>query len=111
MGRERPAPGLSQLMTTLPHGTTMNAGRVIGRRQLLVHAGSGALGIAVLGLIACGPNRGTRDADQRGLRGSAAGLSWSRVDLAYVSAYVLMRGAEAALVDAGLSTSADRIGE
>lgn len=38
-------------------------------------------------------------------------LGWSRVDLGFVSAYVLVRGREAAVVDTGVSGSADAIGE
>ena len=40
----------------------------------------------------------------------AAGLAWSRVDLGFVSAYVLVRGNEAAVVDTGVGGSADQIG-
>jgi glyoxylase-like metal-dependent hydrolase (beta-lactamase superfamily II) len=55
------------------------------------------LGVAVLGLAGCST-------------GDKAGLTWSQVDLAYVSAYVLVRGGEAALVDTGFGSSMDRIG-
>jgi glyoxylase-like metal-dependent hydrolase (beta-lactamase superfamily II) len=70
----------------------------IGRRQFLVRASRGVLGVAVLGLAGCST-------------GDKAGLTWSQVDLAYVSAYVLVRGGEAALVDTGFDSSMDRIGE
>lgn len=83
--------------------------RAVGRRSFLVGAGRGLLGVAVLGLAGCRADDPTGDASSRS--GSAAGLAWSRVDLAYVSAYVLVHGGEAAVVDAGLSDSADRIGE
>ena len=73
----------------------------VGRRWFLVQAGRGMFGVAAFGLAAC----------QAEVSGSNGGLAWSRVDLAYVSAYVLVRGGEAAVVDAGLSNSADRIGE
>jgi glyoxylase-like metal-dependent hydrolase (beta-lactamase superfamily II) len=69
----------------------------IGRRQFLVRAGRGVLGVAVLGLAGCST-------------GDKAGLTWSQVDLAYVSAYVLVRGGEAALVDTGFGSCMDRIG-
>ena len=78
----------------------------IGRRSFLVGAGRGALGLAVLGLAGCTADEATGEE-----RGSASGLDWSRVDLAYVSAYVLVRGREAVLVDTGLSDSADEIGQ
>lgn len=44
--------------------------------------------------------------------GSTAGgaLAWNRVDLGFVAAYVLVRGQEAAVVDTGVSGSADAIG-
>lgn len=38
-------------------------------------------------------------------------VAWSRVDLGFVSAYVLVRGREALLVDTGVGGSADRIGD
>jgi glyoxylase-like metal-dependent hydrolase (beta-lactamase superfamily II) len=41
---------------------------------------------------------------------SSVGLDWWRVDFAYVSAYVLVRGREAALVDCGLGSRVDEIG-
>ncbi len=37
-------------------------------------------------------------------------MDWWRVDFAYVSAYVLVRGREAALVDCGLGSRVDEIG-
>ncbi len=39
----------------------------------------------------------------------AAGVEWQRVSLGFVSAYVLVRGGEAAVVDTGVSGSADDI--
>jgi glyoxylase-like metal-dependent hydrolase (beta-lactamase superfamily II) len=41
---------------------------------------------------------------------AATGLAWSRVDLGFVAAYVLVRGMEAAVVDTGVGGSADAIG-
>ena len=41
----------------------------------------------------------------------AAGLAWRRVNLGFVSAYVLVRGGEAAIVDTGVAGSADAIGD
>ncbi len=38
-------------------------------------------------------------------------MAWSRVDLGFVSAYVLVRGGEAAVVDTGVEGSADAIGD
>ncbi len=39
-----------------------------------------------------------------------AGLRWARTDLGFVSAYVLARGTEAAIVDTGVAGSAEDIG-
>ena len=83
------------------------------RRWFLVQAGKGVLGVAVLGLAAaCSTNNDHQSNVVRGPghSGSAAGLDWWRVDFAYVSAYVLVRGREAALVDCGLGSRVDEIG-
>ncbi|HET6654404.1 MAG TPA: MBL fold metallo-hydrolase [Nocardioides sp.] len=104
--------------------------RLVDRRWFLTQTGRGVLGIAVLGLAACsdsGSNGGaaTSDATQEPSDttapdspsdapeesgASAGGLEWSRVDLGFVSAYVLVRGREAAVVDTGVGGSADAIG-
>ena len=91
---------------------TATARSALGRRALLVQASKGVLGFAVLGLAAaCNSNDGETDvASGPGHGGSGAGLEWWRVDLAYVSAYVLVRGREAALVDCGLGSRVDDIG-
>lgn len=99
----------------------------MGRRSLLIQAGRGVLGVAVLGLAACSSGNEPGDAADPGRSGSAPGstdatttasdrandtaaLAWSRVDLGFVSAYVLVRGAEAAVVDTGVGGSANQIG-
>ena len=104
-----------------------SATRRIGRRLFLVQAGRGVLGFAVLGLAACSsegeagdassPGRSTATPESAPAAGpasspsaDAAGLAWSRVDLGFVSAYVLVRGGEAAVVDTGVGGSADQIG-
>ena len=91
---------------------TGTATSALGRRWFLVQAGKGVLGIAVLGLTAaCSASDDETDvASGPGHSGSAAGLDWWRVDFAYVSAYVLVRGREAALVDCGLGSRVDEIG-
>jgi glyoxylase-like metal-dependent hydrolase (beta-lactamase superfamily II) len=98
----------------------------IGRRWLLIQTGRGVLGVAVLGLAACSSGNESRDAAGPGHRSpvpgstdatttasdgadNTAALEWSRVDLGFVSAYVLVRGAEAAVVDTGVGGSADEI--
>ena len=96
--------------------------RRVGRRWLLTQAGRGALGIAVLGIAACSDSGGTsaRTADPTGEEAGPAesgtpdkpgGMEWSRVNLGFVSAYVLVRGNEAAVVDTGVGGSAGAIGE
>lgn len=42
---------------------------------------------------------------------AAASLQWARTDLGFVSAYVLIRGSEAAIVDTGVAGSAADIGQ
>ena len=92
---------------------TVTATSARGRRWFLVQASKGVLGFAVLGLAAaCSADDDdeTDVASGPGHSGSAAGLDWWRVDFAYVSAYVLVRGREAALVDCGLGSRVDEIG-
>jgi glyoxylase-like metal-dependent hydrolase (beta-lactamase superfamily II) len=100
----------------------------IGRRWLLVQTGRGAVGIALLGVAAaCSDSSGTSAGgagpaeDERsptdsapaesGSADAAGGMAWSRVNLGFVSAYVLVRGNEAAVVDTGVGGSADAIGQ
>ena len=108
--------------------------RLVNRRWFLTQTGRGVLGIAVLGLAACsgsGSEGGTAPADTAaepteadgsgspsaeasepsGDAEAGGGLEWSRVDLGFVSAYVLVRGREAAVVDTGTPGSANAIGE
>ena len=76
-----------------------------------MQAGKGVLGFAVLGFAAaCNADDDESDvASGPGRSGSAAGLDWWRVDFAYVSAYVLVRGREAVLVDCGLGSRVSEI--
>ncbi len=101
---------------------------VVGRRWFVTQSCRGAVGVAVLGLAACGGGAdgsgepagpATDPSTQDGGSGeggtsseggnSADELSWSRVDLGFVAAYVLVRGREAAVVDTGVEGSADAI--
>jgi glyoxylase-like metal-dependent hydrolase (beta-lactamase superfamily II) len=96
------------------------SGRLVGRRWFLSRLGRGAVGIAVLGVAGCSGDTPraqpaaapSGSAAGSGESGGAArgGLSWSRVDLDFVSAYVLVRGREAAVVDTGVGGSAGAIG-
>lgn len=91
----------------------MTATRARGRRWFLVQASRGVLGFAVLGVAAACSTDDEDETDAAGASGrsgAAAGLDWWRVDFAYVSAYVLVRGREAALVDCGLGSRVDEIG-
>jgi glyoxylase-like metal-dependent hydrolase (beta-lactamase superfamily II) len=101
--------------------------RRVDRRWFLTRTGRGVLGVAVLGLAACsdpgstaGGPAGTDTASDpasdapEGEGPSEASptrdVEWSRVDLGFVSAYVLVRGREAAVVDTGVGGSAEAIG-
>lgn len=97
--------------------------RRVGRRWLLVQTGKGAVGIAVLG-VAAACSDSSQDAQdvqpadddteqtESPTPDSAGGaMSWERVDLDFVSAYVLVRGNEAAVVDTGVGGSAEAIGQ
>lgn len=86
--------------------------RDVPRRVFLSDLGKGALAIAVFGLTAAAcaadaesgtTSAGSNDPD------SAASLH--RVNLGFVSAYVLARGGEAAIVDTGVSGSAPAISD
>lgn len=82
------------------------------RRQLLFTAGSSVLGISVLNTVSgC---TAAQDTAQPAGSASAAGPGstgdWRRVDLSFVSAYLLVRGGEVAVVDLGTGGSADAIG-
>jgi glyoxylase-like metal-dependent hydrolase (beta-lactamase superfamily II) len=111
-------------------GTTRTT-HMVGRRWLLTRTSGGVVGFALLGLAACddsGDSAGTPAADsgspadagsdpsetaddeQAGQDQQGGGLEWARVDLGFVSAYVLVRGREAAVVDTGVGGSADAIG-
>ena len=100
--------------------------RRMGRRWLLVQTGRGVVGVAVLGIAACSdsepsasdssspsPSGSTTPSDAAPSESdpaeAAAELAWSRVNLGFVSAYVLVRGREAAVVDTGVGGSLDAI--
>lgn len=102
------------------------ASRRVGRRWLLVQTGRGAVGIAVLGFAAACSDSGTgagssdpaedetsptQSAPADSGAAPAGSMAWSRVNLGFVSAYVLVRGNQAAVVDTGVGGSADAIGQ
>ena len=106
---------------------------IIPRRAFLADLGKGAFAIAVFGMAGCGPTgqqtapAGASGAGAASPRGSAAspspsgaskppgsaaaggGVEWTRVNLGFVSAYLLVRSGEAAVVDTGVAGSADAI--
>ncbi|HYH51241.1 MAG TPA: MBL fold metallo-hydrolase [Acidimicrobiia bacterium] len=94
----------------------------LNRRLFLWEVGKGAVALAVLGAgVACSgdddPAPVTSPGEHDGVTGSseaAAGddrLVWKRAALGVVSAYVLVRGREAAIVDTGLQGSERQIGD
>jgi glyoxylase-like metal-dependent hydrolase (beta-lactamase superfamily II) len=85
------------------------------RRRLLVSTGAGVLGVTVLNTVTgCSPSTDAPEAgpatDPTPAASSGAAAEWRRVDLSFVSAYLLIRGGEVAVVDLGTAGSADAIG-
>jgi glyoxylase-like metal-dependent hydrolase (beta-lactamase superfamily II) len=103
--------------------------RPIARRTVIADLGRGAFALAVLGVAGCAPtptgsastSRAPEASGPGGASASpgasasaaashdAAASAWSRVNLGFVSAYVLVHGGEAAVVDTGVAGSADAI--
>lgn len=111
------------------------ASRVIDRRAFLADLGHGAVAIALVTIAGCTPSviatpspgatsarsAGTGPTPSSGPGNSAGasppsastppasgrtgGVAWERVNLGFVSAYLLVRGGEAALVDTGVAGS------
>jgi glyoxylase-like metal-dependent hydrolase (beta-lactamase superfamily II) len=104
----------------------------VTRRSFLVHAGRGTVALAVLGVVGCGPaaissGNSSASSSNGSTSGSSAspgplgttgegsgsappstaagGVTWQRANLGFVSAYVLVRGGEAAIVDTGVGGS------
>jgi glyoxylase-like metal-dependent hydrolase (beta-lactamase superfamily II) len=90
------------------------------RRELLVDLGWGGVAVAVLaGCSSPSPSTPAQTSTpslapttgSATTGGTATGqLTWSRANLGFVSAYVLVRGRQAAVVDTGVAGSADAIG-
>ncbi len=116
----------------------MNGAVVLDRRAFLADLGRGAFAVAVVTVAGCGPSGqatqrpsvaaasapspgssepgGWSSLAPSGSAGSAAppppsgdGVTWERVNLGFVSAYILVRGGEAAIVDTGVDGSAEDI--
>ncbi len=70
------------------------------RRSFLSDLGGGVTAVAIFGLAAC-----TSDTAATSSQAGGSDLTWQRVNLGFVSAYVLARGSEIAIVDTGTSGS------
>jgi glyoxylase-like metal-dependent hydrolase (beta-lactamase superfamily II) len=83
-------------------------------RRLLFTAGSGVLGVTLLNTVTgCSASGdGAADPSAPSATGDAPSGTgdWRRVELSFVSAYLLIRGGEAAVVDLGTAGSAGAIG-
>ncbi len=117
----------------------MTAPLTFSRRLFLAELGRGTVALAVVGIAGCAPagSSATGGASPRSAAASSAaspspssgsaeppgseappagspaapgeGVTWERVDLGFVSAYVLARAGEAAVVDTGTAGSEDDI--
>jgi glyoxylase-like metal-dependent hydrolase (beta-lactamase superfamily II) len=114
----------------------MAASTLLTRRLFLADLGRGAVALAVVGVAGCAPaasgpsgSAGSRATGGPPASGPASatppgasatpaaassgapgdGFTWERVDLGFVSAYILARAGEAAIVDTGSSGSEDDI--
>jgi glyoxylase-like metal-dependent hydrolase (beta-lactamase superfamily II) len=83
---------------------------MLTRRTFVMRAAQGSMAVAVLGLWGCAAATSTASpaSDPTGTD-APTDLRWDRVDLGIVSAYVLARGGEAAVVDTGVAGSAEAI--
>lgn len=91
----------------------------VTRRSLLNVTGGGAVGFAILGLAGCSEDEAAPTEEAATPSGepeptdggepATQELTWERVDLDFVAAYVLVRGGEAAVVDTGVEGSAPAI--
>lgn len=112
--------------------------RHLDRRTFIADLGRGAFALAVVAIAGCGPTTGASPSAATSLRpstgsgsspssrppaseppsdappasappGGGDGVTWARVNVGFVSAYILVRGGEAAIVDTGVGGSADAI--
>jgi glyoxylase-like metal-dependent hydrolase (beta-lactamase superfamily II) len=109
------------------HRPTMEHTIDLTRRSFLIHASRGTIALAVLSVAGCGPSAGASAGHSEHVTASTStdpsspaassspaspqpsaasgGVIWERANLGFVSAYVLVRGGEAAIVDTGVSGS------
>jgi glyoxylase-like metal-dependent hydrolase (beta-lactamase superfamily II) len=93
----------------------------LGRRRFLTELGRNTFAVAILGGLAAACSKPSDEAvdvapldpqaDDGVVADGGQTLTWSQVSLGNVSAYVLVRGNEAAVVDTGNPGSVDQIGE
>jgi glyoxylase-like metal-dependent hydrolase (beta-lactamase superfamily II) len=113
--------------------------RHLDRRTFIADLGRGAFAVAVVAVAGCGPSSGASPSAAGSPRpssvtgpllsnqpsasagasdpppsgsappGPAGGVAWHRVNVGFVSAYILVRDGEAAIVDTGVGGSADAI--
>ncbi len=118
------------------HRSVMTAHVTLSRRLFLAELGRGTVALAVVGIAGCtpagssatgaqgtpspAPSGATSPVPSASSAGSAdpppgspaapgEGVTWERVNLGFVSAYILARGGEAAVVDTGSAGSEDDI--
>ena len=94
----------------------------VSRRQVVLDLGWGGVAVAVLAGCSTGSTGSTGSGNAATSRtasspsaatataSSTGGLAWKRVDLGFVSAYLLVRGTSVAVVDTGVAGNADAIG-
>jgi len=110
----------------------VNPARMLGRRSFLADLGKGTIAFAVVGLSACsgsdsggaavpvttggstsGDDTSTSTTEASNSDGGTSGtgdeLSWERVSFGFVSAYLLVRDREVAIVDTGTAGGATQI--
>jgi len=105
------------------------ASRRVHRRTFLIDLGHGACALAVFGIAACSPSASPSasrsspapppspassgpESPESGVPSPSSAptaVAWERVELAIVSAYILARNGEAAIVDTGVAGSEDEI--
>jgi glyoxylase-like metal-dependent hydrolase (beta-lactamase superfamily II) len=91
---------------------------MISRRVFLHDLGHGAVVVAVVAVAGCAPASSAAPSSPASAAPSSAApsaaagkVAWERVNLGFVSAYILSRGGEAAIVDTGVAGSEGAIGE
>lgn len=85
----------------------MSSYDLITRRTAIRDMGKAGLAVMVFGVAACSPGESGSDTTRSAVSGD--GSEWERVELGNVSAYILYRDGEAALVDTGESGSEQAI--